>query len=183
MRILFGKFVVPVLAVLATSQSVARADEPVSMIRIVCIPQISLFELETFGLDNIKKMPKAEEISANVYRLEDFVASAPFSCQINAGQLEVSIVNYHSPAPRGECGGMEWADLSIKLNGNEIDRIENTNGGCAGNNFKFYGHQVRATQYHLTHCRSDFDDFELTNLGAGSAAVETDCKKIPFPVA
>jgi len=181
MQVSFCKLLGTALAAFVASVTYARADEPVPMIRVTCVPEISLFQLETFGLYNIPKIPKGLEASNGLYTLEDFVATAPVSCRIKSGDLRIDVLQYHSPAPRGECGGEELASLAIKLNGREIDRVDDTHGGCPWNDFKFYGHKITATQYQLTHCRSDFDTFDLTLFAAGSAVVETSCKKILFP--
>ncbi len=143
------------------------------MIRTVCVPELSLFELETFGLDNVAG---PLQNSHGVYELEAFVGAAPFSCQLKHGLLQVDVKNVQGASER--CA-IPSAVLSIRMNGNEIDTVDRTHGGCSG--AKNPRHQIRATQYQLTHCRTDFDDLEQTIPAPGPATLEPICKTVPFP--
>lgn len=170
MRILSRKILFAMATLLATDVSVAHADDAVPIIRITCIPDIGLFQLETFGLDNVPRQ-RITNPSIGLYTLKDFVASAPFSCPIVAGDLKVDVVQYHTPQPVGMCGASEYAHLEIKLDGRKIDDIDDTHGACEKN----YGHKITATQYSFTHCRSDFDEVELSVRSREPQAVETNC--------
>jgi len=169
-----------VMAALAVAlpNACAWADVASKMIRITCIPEISLFELETFGLSNISNVPKNFGASTVIYELGDFVAAAPFMCQLSSGMLQVDVVYHHPPAAQGMCGGVDWARLSLKLNGVEISQIRDTHGGCTSSE----GHRIRATRYHLTHCRAEFVDAELTAGINDPQLVEMRCNTTAFPV-
>lgn len=185
MRIFLWQFAC--IAILAVSAAgVARADEPYTMIRVTCLPQISLFELETFGLYNIDAgNTLGSQAPDGIQTLERFVASAPVSCQTKQGTIQVDVVSYHAPYYRMECGGMEYAELTIKLNGRDIDAVPSTHGGCGDSDYKNLNHQIRVTQYQLTHCRSEFNEFEQSIPGRlifpALATIPTVCNTVPLP--
>jgi hypothetical protein len=149
----------------------AFADRGYFLVSVHCSPEIGLFELETFLLYDLDKVP---DPSKGVYLLRDFAQQATISCPVGTSSLQVVVTKYRPTRDRGECFASDDAALSIQLNGNEIDTVKSTHGGCAWDDFKLHYHHIRAAPAFYTHCRTDFDVNKLF-IGSGPWVTETEC--------
>lgn len=164
--------VIATLAMLATRT--AEADWYFPLVRITCIPEARFAAVESFGLYNIgdavTPVPKELE-TQGIFELRR-LAEHPFTCQLPQGALLIEISNYHAPQPKGSCGAVEDADLTISLAGLELVKVRSTHGGCDGSQ----RHDIRISQYEIQHCVLRFKDAAQIVRPGDSTAVETTCK-------
>jgi hypothetical protein len=165
---------IAILLALAGFSRPAQADYAVELIRVVCVPEISLFELETFDLEDISTSFRH---SQGVYTLREFVAKPP-SCQLKVGKIDIEVASFSGSKNDDVsiCSQVEWASLNIRLNGETVDQIKQTHGGCGM--MPSPRHQIRATAFDLTHCETDFDEPDQTIPGRESRKLGTTCKTI-----
>ena len=152
----------------------ARADMTDNLVRILCAPDISFFQLETLAFWNIDVdgLKPAHGIMT-LSQLEE----APPKCTL--GSRTLRIVVYRKPVGGGECGGIEWARLALWLDDEEIDVIENSHmtGHCTSE-LPYGHHLVSITQNRYMRCSSYFEEYEDTFRNDGEVGVGTLCKTI-----
>lgn len=174
MRHLTAVFAAIVMSTLCAMQT-ARADTTANLVRILCAPDISFYQLETLAFWNIEaeRLEPAHGI-ITLSQLEE----APPRCKLGSATLR--IVVYHKPSGNGECGAIEWARLAFWLDDWEIDVIENSHmtGSHCTSDLPYRHHLVSITQNRYMRCSSDFEQYENTLRRDGEVGVGTSCKTI-----
>lgn len=172
------RFIIVLTAIAMSSlgaAQTARADMTANLVRILCAPDISFFQLETLAFWNIEveRLKPAHGIMT-LSQLEE----APPRCKL--GSTTLRIVVYRKPSGNGECGAIEWARLAFWLDGEEIDVIENSHmtGSHCTSDLPYRHHLVSITQNRYMRCSNDFEEYEDTFRQDGEVGVGTSCKTI-----
>ena len=160
------------LAAILIHMTAAHADAPEPIVRVLCAPELNLFEVDTFISYDIT----TQQLPADgFFTLAQFVASGGEKCRLDVGPIEVRAENYHPPFPTGQCGGVEDAVFTVWFKDTEIDRLEHSHDECSIS----YEHHLRADHWSYTRCQ-----FELT--AADQALIEktitvpAKCKSVPL---
>jgi hypothetical protein len=127
-------YVLSVVASFLGSVESARADFQWQFLRVACVPEISLFELSSFGLWNVldefdrTKHDEMLRTGHDIYRLAA-LADRTFKCTVGDHEIEAGGV-YREPQATGECGGGEDASLWLKVDGVVVYETDHINGHC-----------------------------------------------------
>lgn len=152
----------------------AYADTYWKFIQITCAPELSYFELRTFGLYNVfdfddpaQTGPVAEQYG--IHRLSE-LRRGTLTCVLADHDVEVG-GEYRAERESGVCGGVEDASLWVKIDGEIVYRSADPYGDCRNPSSL----DVRMSKYEVDWCVTAL----LPNLEirqpSDSVAVDASC--------
>jgi hypothetical protein len=122
------------IASLLGSAERVQADIRWEFLRVACVPEISLFEVDSFGLWNVldefdrSKHDEPLREGHDIYRLA-VLSERTFKCSVADHEIEAGGV-YREPQATGECGGAEDASFWLKVDGVVVYETDHINGHC-----------------------------------------------------
>jgi hypothetical protein len=129
------RFIIAILIFIIPMQS-AKADWPYNLLEFKCLNEYNYVLIRTFMLynidiDNEKKAKKLAD-KHDMYTLSYLNKLKSLTCKLPSGTVKLTVEHYHGSFARGECGGVEWADITISVNDRILINTINTHSHCGG---------------------------------------------------
>jgi hypothetical protein len=141
------------VGLIVSSSPMARADWFHKLVTTRCMPEVDLFQIHTYGKYNIvlndAKRARLAKKGAIFPNKEGVIAS----CKVYGRTLALEVTSYKPSEASRTCGGDDFAEGRLLLDGQPFVTLGKLNGWC----FEGVQHFIDADSTGITHCTTVFD--------------------------